>query len=130
MAWRLSVFPCSSGSIDNAFRLALRSGGAATAVWRFCETGELDPEKDKPFLNKKEQLDEIKALQDESEGILLSFFNVGADAMNTVILKAIVNNLTTDSAARKTAELRGDDPDDGPDTRLPSRHRLHELSSS
>ena len=92
------------------------SGGAATAVWRFCETGELDPEKDKPFLNKKEQLDEIKALQDESEGILLSFFNVGADAMNTVILKAIVNNLTTDSAARKTAELRGDDPDDGPDT--------------
>ena len=39
------------------------SGGAATAIWRFCEHGGLDPDRDTAFEKKRDMLDEIKALQ-------------------------------------------------------------------
>ncbi len=79
------------------------SGGAATAVCQYIKEGALDPERDKAFEKKLDQMKEIKKINDRSGRKLLSLYDVGNESMATVILRAIVANLSLSASRRTTA---------------------------
>ena len=93
------------------------SGGAATALWQYCEGG-IARVSDPAFVELAEKLDELRSLDAARDGSLISFFSLGDDdteeSMSTALLRCLFRNLMFYQYSIHGSEL---DPTAGADSR-------------
>ena len=72
------------------------SGGAATALWQFCEGG-IDRVTDPAFVDLADKLEALRDLDASREHSLISFFSLSTDdaeeSMSTALLRCLFRNL-------------------------------------